>query len=470
MTKSKEQEVAVEDSQKESSANSKSSLSVFRSLLINIARVLLALTFIFSGYVKAVDPIGTQYKLQDYAEALGLLQYVPDWLTLYVSVGLSAMEFALGVFLLFAMMRHIVTRLIFAFMVVMTIVTVWIWVSDPVSDCGCFGDAIKLTNGETLLKNVILLAMATVVMRWPAKMPRFVNLSNQWIVFHYSFLFILGTSVWSLYDIPIFDFRPYHIGANIPKGMEMPEGVKGPEFETTFVMEKNGEKKEFTLEEYPDSTWSFVDSKTKQISDGYVPPIHDFSITDIRTGDDITDSINNGYVFLLVSPHLEQADDTNFGNIDIIYEYAAENDYKFYCLTASGDSAIARWVDMTGAEYPFCNTDETTLKTIIRSNPGLLLLKNGTVIGKWSHNSLPADEVIKQPLAKSEFGDLPENGLGKRIALILLWYVLPLVLLTIADRLWMWSRWIKQKELKESDRIYKLFKNKTKNEKENRSR
>lgn len=439
-------------------------------ILINIARVLLALTFIFSGFVKAVDPIGTQYKLQDYAEALGLQQYVPDWLALSASVALSAMEFALGMFLLFAMMRRFVTRVTFAFMLVMTLVTVWLWLADPISDCGCFGDAIQLSNGETLLKNIVLLIFAGIVMKWPMKMPRFVTLDNQWLVFHYTFLFILATSVWSLYNLPVFDFRPYHLGVNIPKGMEMPEGVKGPEFETTFIMEKDGTQKEFTLEEYPDSTWTFVDSKTKQISEGYVPPIHDFSISDMETGDDLTDIINKGYVFLLISPHLEQADDSNFGNIDIIYEYAVENKYKFCCLTASGDSAITRWKDITGAEYPFYNTDETTLKTIIRSNPGLLLLKDGTIIGKWSHNFLPADEMIKQPLEKSEFGHMPEDETGKRILFILLWFVLPLALLTIADRLWMWSRWLKSKELKESDRIYKFIKNKTKNEKENRSR
>lgn len=441
-----------------------------QTILINIARVILSITFIFSGYVKAVDPIGTQYKLQDYAEALGLLQYVPDWLTLSTSVALSALEFSLGVFLLFAILRKIVANVMLIFMVVMTLVTVWVWASDPVSDCGCFGDAIRLSNGETLLKNIILLALAFVTARWPLKMPRFVNLSNQWIVFHYTILFILGTSVWSLYDLPVFDFRPYHIGANIPEGMEIPEGAKAPEFETTFILEKDGVQKEFTLEEYPDSTWTFIDSKSKQISEGYVPPIHDFTITDMQTDDDLTETINEGYTFLLVSPHLEQADDTNFGNIDMIYEYAVENHYKFYCLTASGDSAITRWKDMTGAEYPFYNTDETTLKTIIRSNPGLLLLKDGTVIGKWGHNLLPADEMIRQPLEKSEFGHLPEDGLAKRIALILLWFVLPLALLTIADRLWMWSRWLSRKEFKESNRIYNFIKNKTKNEKENRSR
>ena len=128
-----------------------------QTILINIARVILSITFIFSGYVKAVDPIGTQYKLQDYAEALGLLQYVPDWLTLSTSVALSALEFSLGVFLLFAILRKIVANVMLIFMVVMTLVTVWVWASDPVSDCGCFGDAIRLSNGETLLKNILKL-------------------------------------------------------------------------------------------------------------------------------------------------------------------------------------------------------------------------------------------------------------------------------------------------------------------------
>ena len=158
-----------------------------QTILINIARVILSITFIFSGYVKAVDPIGTQYKLQDYAEALGLLQYVPDWLTLSTSVALSALEFSLGVFLLFAILRKVVANVMLIFMVVMTLVTVWVWASDPVSDCGCFGDAIRLSNGETLLKNIILLVLAFLISRWPLKMPRFVNLSNQWIVFHYIF-------------------------------------------------------------------------------------------------------------------------------------------------------------------------------------------------------------------------------------------------------------------------------------------
>lgn len=417
--------------------------------------MLLSLTFIFSGFVKTVDPIGTQYKIHDYLEAVGLHEMVPDMVTLGASVMLSMVEFSLGVFLLFAMMRKLVSRVIVVFMVLMTLVTIWLWIDNPVSDCGCFGDAIHLTNGETLVKNIILLIMALIVAWQPLKMPRFVTLSNQWIVFHYTIIFVLAVSVWSLYYLPIFDFRPYHVGANIPEGMAIPEGEKGPEFETTFIMEKNGERKEFSLDDYPDSTWTFIDSKTKQIAEGYVPPIHDFSIQLIPSSqdgetdeEDITEEIlsDEGYTFLLISPHLESADDSNFGDIDMIYEYANDNGYNFYCLTASGDSAIQRWKDMTGAEYRFCHTDETTLKTIIRSNPGLLLLKNGTVINKWSHNALPSEEMMEAPLEKSDFGKIPADATAQQIILLLLWYALPLTLLVIADRLWLWSKWIKERQ------------------------
>lgn len=428
---------------------------MLRSIIINISRILLAMTFIFSGFVKAVDPIGTQYKFHDYLGAVGLADIIPDFITLCASVGLSALEFSLGIFLLFAMLRRFVSRVIVVFMVVMTAITLWLWIANPVSDCGCFGDAIHFTNGQTLIKNIILLVMAFIVAWKPTSMPRFVSLSNQWIVFHYTILFTLGVSIWSLYDLPLFDFRPYHVGANIPKGMEIPEGEKGPEFETTFIMEKNGKQQEFTLDDYPDSTWTFVDSKTKQISEGYVPPIHDFSIQTVEDEEDITEEVlgNEGYTFLLVSPHLEVADDSNFGNIDMLYEYAQDNNYPFYCLTASGDSAIARWKDMTGAEYPFCHTDETTLKTIIRSNPGLLLLKNGTIIGKWSHNSLPAEQLTDTPLEKTPYGIMPQDATAQRIINILLGFILPLMLLVIADRLWLWSRWIKRKEKKITDNI-----------------
>ena len=439
-------------------------MAKFRIFIVNLCRMALALTFILSGYVKAIDPLGTQYKLNDYAAAMHLSEYIPDWLTLTGAIALAMTEFALGIFMLFAIRRHLMSRLMTAMMVMMTLITVWIFIANPVKDCGCFGDAIKLTNGETLLKNIVLLAAAIVTAMRPLDMARLISKSNQWIVTNYTLVYIVCTSLYCLYALPTFDFRPYHIGANIKKGMEIPEGAEQPEFETTFILKKNGQTREFTLDNYPDSTWEFVDSKTIQTRQGYEPPIHDFSLTDTKTGEDITDNVlsHKGYTFLLISRSLAYADDSNFGDIDQIYEYASEHNIPFYCVTASTDSDINRWRDLTGAEYPFCTADETTLKTIIRSNPGLLLLKDATIIGKWSHNQLPDPDELTASPDKLPIGQQPDDGVTGKLIKVLLTFLLPLTLLTIADRLWAWSKWVRNKEKKESDKIFQIFKNKKK--------
>ena len=415
-------------------------------MLVNACRFLLGATFVFSGFVKAIDPIGTQYKLQDYISAVSMGGIVPDIVTLLASVALSALEFSLGVFVLFAIRRHLVSKILVAFMAVMTLITVWIALFNPVKDCGCFGEALRLTNVQTLLKNIVLLAASVVVAWRPLRMYRFLSRSTQWIAINYTILFVLLLSAHCLYHLPLIDFRPYHIGMNIKKGMEIPAGAPQPEFETTFILQKNGVKKEFTLDNYPDSSWQFVDSKTVQTKEGYVPPIHDFSIQK-ADGDDITDSVltAKGYIFLLVSPHLEQADDSNFGDIDLLYEYCQERKIPFYCLTASTKKDIDHWADITGAEYPFCFTDETTLKTIIRSNPGLLLLKDGTIIRKWSHNDLPSSSSLNAPLSKLSIGAMPSTSLGETIMKVVLLFFIPLILLVFADRTWAWTRYLRRK-------------------------
>ena len=428
-------------------------------MIVNLCRIIVAVTFIFSGFVKAIDPIGTQYKLQDYLGSIGMAGILPNWTLLAVAVFLAAIEFCIGIFLLFAIQRRLISKLTVAFMAFMTMVTVWIVVADPVKDCGCFGDALHLTNTETLIKNIVLLVCSLTIMYRPLAMFRFVSKSNQWIVTNYTIVFILVSSGLSLYYLPIFDFRPYHIGVNIPRGMEIPKGAKLPQFKTTFIMEKNGQRKEFTLDNYPDASWKFIDSKTVQTSEGYIPPIHDFSITDNKTGLDLTNSVlgHKGYTFLLIAPHLETADDSNFGDIDRLYEYAQSYDIPFYCLTASTTKAIKRWIDLTGAEYSFCITDEAVLKTIIRSNPGLLLLKDGTIINKWSHNNLPNEAKLSRPISQSSLGKMPKNSVPAKILEIVLWFILPLTLLTLADRLWAWSKWVRLKEQKDKQKLYHLF-------------
>ena len=436
--------------------------NLIKKLTVNLGRLIVAVTFIFSGYVKAIDPLGTQYKITDYLQPLGLSGIVPDWMTLTASVALSTLEFSIGIFLLFAIRRRLTSKILLLTMVVMTLITTWIAIANPVKDCGCFGDAIKLTNFETLGKNIILLSISILLWRFPLQMVRFISKSTQWIVINYTILFSVALSTWSLWSLPLFDFRPYHIGANIEKGMEIPEGAKQPQFETTFILEKNGEQKEFTIDNYPDSTWKFIDSKTIQTEEGYVPPIHDFSIEDTKNGEDITQEVlhDKGYSFLLISPNLAMADDSNFGTIDQIYEYAEDHGYRFICLTASTEKEIAKWQNITGAEYPFYTTDATTLKTMIRSNPGLMLLHNGTIIQKWSHNELPAEDLLTKPLEKSEYGKLPAEGMARKILQTVLWFLLPLVLLTIADRLWAWSTWLREKE--DTNKILSTFKKKKK--------
>ncbi len=430
--------------------------------LVNICRLVLGVTFILSGFVKAVDPLGTQYKINDYLEAMGLLPYVSQGVTLLAAIVLVVVEFWLGICMLFAINRRFTSRVLVLVMVVLTGFTLWIAVKNPVADCGCFGDALVLTNWQTFWKNIVLLICAVIVARHPLMPFRFISLSNQWIVSNFSALFILAVAMWSLYDLPPFDFRPYRVGTDIRKGMEIPEDAEQPQFETTVIMEKDGERREFTLDNYPDSTWTYVDSRTVQVSDGYVPQITDFTMVPLGNTDDITFEVleDTGYTFLLVSPNLRYADDSRADLYGLISEYAQDNDVPFYCLTASGIDDINYWQDITGAEYPFCHTDETTLKTIIRSNPGLVLVKDGVIIRKWSHNFLPGEEQLTMPLEEAAIGRPGGRTAAQKIVMLMIWFVFPLLILTIADRLWAWSKWVKIK--RDENKLYQLLMHKKK--------
>ena len=438
-------------------------MSRLKSILVNICRLLLAITFIFSGFVKAIDPLGSQYKIGDYLTALGMAGKIPEWVQLILSISLSGAEFTLGILLLLAIRRRLVSKLAFVLMLGMTLITLWLTISNPIQDCGCFGDAIHLTNSQTFIKNLVLLVASIVVMRLPLYQVRFISKTNQWIATYFTMIFIVIVSLLSLYHLPLFDFRPYYIGQNILKGMQIPKGAKQTKYKTTFICTKNGVQKEFNENNYPynDSTWVFVDTKQEVIEKGYEPPIHDFSITDEKTGEDLTEQILNkdGYTFLLVSPMLEVAQDRNFGDIEGIYEYAKENGYAFYGLTASTDKGIKHWRDITGAEYPFYVTDGTTLKTMIRSNPGLLLLYKGTIINKWNHNDIPKVAELNAPLNLLTIGHEPESSTWKKILTIILCYVLPLILLIVADRFWAWTKWVQKREKWIKEKEQRLLKN-----------
>lgn len=259
----------------------------------------------------------------------------------------------------------------------------------------------------------------------------------------------LCTFFYCLEYLPVLDFRPYKIGADIKAGMEIPEGAKPSVFESRFVLEKDGRQQEFTLDNYPDSTWTFVETRTVLKEKGYEPPIHDFSMISLGTGEDITDSVltDKGYTFLLVAHRIEEADDSNIDLINEIYDYSVEHGYGFYALTSSPDEEIEMWRERTGAEYPFCQMDDITLKTIIRSNPGLLLIKDGTILNKWSDNQLPDEYVLNDSLDKLELGQQKQENKLHTIGYVLLWFIVPLTLVVGIDILI-----IKRRERKSRER------------------
>ena len=189
------------------------------------------------------------------------------------------------------------------------------------------------------------------------------------------------------------------------------------------------------MDKYPYSPWKFIEARTVLKEKGYEPSIHDFSMTNLETGEDITDKVlaDKNYTFLLVAHRIEEADDSNIDLINEIYDYAVEHGYGFYCLTSSLDYQIEQWKDKTGAEYPFCLMDDITLKTMIRSNPGLMLIKEGTILNKWSDSELPDEYALTDKLENLELGKQKQESDVHTIGYVLLWFAIPLLMVLGVD-------------------------------------
>ena len=190
---------------------------------VNCCRFILAAAFVFSGFAKAVDPMGTQYKIEDYLTAFHLINWVPSFFPLVVSVLLSCLEFSIGALLFLGIRRKVATYGAFFLMLFMTPLTLYLAIFNPVSDCGCFGDAITLSNWATFWKNVLLLTASYFTFRYRKVMFRFYTLKTEWMASLYTVCYIFGVSLYCLYYLPIIDFRPYHIGASFAEGRAMPE-------------------------------------------------------------------------------------------------------------------------------------------------------------------------------------------------------------------------------------------------------
>ena len=396
--------------------------------------------------------MGFQYKLQDYLEAFGMGGVFPTFIPLLVAILVAVVEFSIGIYLFFGIRKKLATTFALVLMAFMTPFTLFLAFTNPVSDCGCFGDAWVLTNWQTFAKNLILLVASYFTFRWRDAIVSFVSNKTDWIISLYTILFVVVLSFYCLIHLPILDFRPYKIGNNIREGMLIPEDAELPVYETTFILEKDGTQKDFSLENYPDSTWTFVDTRTVLKKRGYEPPIHDFSLKLHTTGEDITDRVlhNQNYTFLLVAHRLDNADDSNIDLINEIYDYSVEHGYDFFCLTSSPDEDIAVWQDKTGAEYPFALVDDITLKTIIRSNPGMLLLQDGTVLNKWHDADLPDEYVLKDgKLEELEIGTLKQVRKGRVILNTCLWFFIPLLAVLALALLFVRRRAISARKLQQ---------------------
>ena len=361
-------------------------------LIASISRILLGLVFIFSGVVKAIDPLGTVYKIEDYLKAFGgfFTELLP--MAEVAAWALIILELLLGVCMVLNIRTQWTAWVSLLFYLVMTPLTLYIALTNPVSDCGCFGDAVVLTNWQTFWKNVVLIILAIILVAC-RKHTR--QLWSNWMELVLSVLTIVAAvafMTWTRLHLPLKDFRPYKVGNHLPTLMEYPDDAEPDVYEYSFVYEKDGVEQTFTLENYPkgDSTWTFVRSNSKLIKKGYEPPIHDFEIINAE-GEDLTWDIleSEEPVTLVVMYDLKKADKKQMAKVEALLGDEAmrqEGDEAgVYILTGSGTDDIINFC----LEYPalsdcICTCDPVTLKTIVRANPGAIVVQNGTVIDKYN--------------------------------------------------------------------------------------
>jgi hypothetical protein len=359
------------------------------NILRTLSRIVVGLVFIFSGTVKAIDPLGSAYKFHDYFQAFGL-GFLKD-LSLPLAVVLCTIEFLAGFSVLsgFRQKTGIISVLIL--MLIFTPITFILALTNPVSDCGCFGDALHLTNWQTFWKNVILMAAVIVLFRGIKRTRQQFKTSTEWIIISLAGILFILFSAFNLRYLPVIDFLPYQKGTKIADKMVIPEGAPSDVYETTFIYEKDGKQQEFTLSNYPakDTTWKFIDQKSVLVRKGYKPPIHDFIIT-APGGEDITRKIlsNHGYTLLMIVKKLDEAGKKNLDRGFVLGNFCVSNGIDFFILTASGHEESESY----GTGLVFCTADETTLKTMVRANPGYMLLRDGIIVGKWSFAGCPDNQ------------------------------------------------------------------------------
>ena len=364
-----------------------------------LARWVVGILFVFTGFVKGIDPVGLQYKLTDYIEALHL-----KILEILVTPGaflLPFAEFAIGITLLTGILIRLSTKLAFLFMLIFTPLTLYIALKNPVTDCGCFGDALVISNWDTFYKNIVLIVLVIVLMINRKSLlfittPKFRKLS---LIILLSSYFIIVS--WSYKHDPVIDFRPYKVGVNITQGMTIPDGAPTDVYLNSYHYRnrETNEVEKFGDRDYPwqDTLhWKFESMDPPQLlKKGYRTPIHDFSIqtTDQQNVTDIylQDSL---FTFFVIAYDLEKSSNEKQKELNVLANWSKQKGYRFIGLTSTSGAELQKFQLEQHPDYDFLFTDQTTLKTMIRSNPGLILLQKGTILGKWSYADFPLPEKM----------------------------------------------------------------------------
>lgn len=357
-------------------------------IFAQISRVVVGLLFIFSGIIKLNDPIGTQYKLEEYFEVFAtdlpalhdfFMALVP--LALYFSVFLCTAEVVLGIALLVAYKPKTVSWLLLAIIVFFTFLTFYSAYFNKVTDCGCFGAAIKLTPWTSFGKDIFLLVLILVIVYYRKKFKSYPT----GIIIVISTLVSLGVAVYALRHLPIVDLLPYRVGASIPAQMKPSEPLR-----YQYIFEKDGKTLEY--EQYPsDTTLKFKEMVV--LNEDAKPKITDYKVW--NDAGDFTEGTFQGKKLFLIIKSLTDINTAALPDINKLINAVKGRGIEPIILTSGNSAEIESFLSQHQLTAPYYYVDATVLKTILRSNPGLWLLKNGIVKGKWHYNDTPtADEVV----------------------------------------------------------------------------
>lgn len=361
--------------------------------------------FIFSGAVKAIDPLGTAYKMGDYFREFGM--DFMDPLTTPFAVFMIVLEIALGLSLILAFAKNTTLFLLTGMIVFFTFLTGYTSYTGHVTDCGCFGDFLKLEPIVSFSKDLVLLVLVLILIlqrRYiKGLFSGFLATTAVALVTVGSLLFCLYNFVWNL---PVVDFRPYAIGKNIPEQMTVAKEDQAIiEFVFTYKNKETGELKQFKQGETPKgdekAKWEYVEREDIVIKEGKDPKINNFRLEDedgYVMNDDIL--LDPNYVFFVLAYDLNHTHKEAFAQLNDLAAKAEQDGYRFFAATNDTWDNVEAFRHEVQAAYLFYVGDATFLKTINRSNPGLMIIKNGTVVGQWHHRHLPTYDELKATTLK----------------------------------------------------------------------